>query len=61
MKIKTLQSWQLGVGLCAGALLIEKFLPSNNGFDFIAGFLFGLSIVINISSIIHRRKSTVIS
>jgi hypothetical protein len=47
----------VGLLFLAVALIIEKFLPSNNGLDFIAGFLFGISIVFNLSYIVKLRKA----
>lgn len=47
----------IGVLSLAIALVIERFLPSNNGLDFIAGFLFGISIVFNMSYIGKLRKA----
>jgi len=47
----------IGVLSLAIALVIERFLPSNNGLDFIAGFLFGISIVFNLSYIAKLRKA----
>jgi hypothetical protein len=58
MKYKQLSSQPIGLLLLAIAILIERFLPENNGLDFIAGFLFGLSIVLNISYIYKRSKKT---
>jgi len=47
----------IGLLSLAIALVIERFLPSNNGLDFIAGFLFGISIVFNLSHIGKLRKA----
>jgi len=47
----------IGVLSLAIALVIERFLPSNNGLDFIAGFLFGISIVLNMSYIGKLRNA----
>lgn len=41
----------IGLLSLAMALIIERFLPSNQGLDFLAGFLFGISIVFNLSYI----------
>jgi hypothetical protein len=59
MKFKQLTERPIGVLLLAIALLIERFLPENNGLDFLAGFLFGLSIVLNITFIQRRSKKTI--
>jgi hypothetical protein len=47
----------LGFLSLAIALIIERFLPSNQGLDFLAGFLFGISIVFNMSYISKLRKA----
>jgi hypothetical protein len=47
----------IGVLALAAALLIERFLPSNDGFDFISGFLIGISLVFNISYLASFRKN----
>jgi hypothetical protein len=47
----------LGLLSLAIALIIERFLPSNQGLDFLAGFLFGISIVFNMSYISKLRKA----
>jgi len=49
----------LPVGLLslAIALIIERFLPSSDGLNFIAGFLFGISIVFNLSGISKLRRA----
>jgi len=39
------------------ALIIERFFPSSEGFSFIAGFLFGISLVFNLSYITRLRKA----
>ncbi len=39
------------------ALLIERFFPSSEGLSFIAGFLFGISLVFNLSYITRLRKA----
>ena len=38
------------------AIVIQRFLPANGLFDFLAGFLLGLSLVLNISYILNLRK-----
>jgi len=47
----------VGLLSLAIALIIERFLPSNDGLNFIAGFLFGISIVFNLSGISRLRKT----
>jgi len=47
----------VGLLSLAIALIIERFLPSNDGLNFIAGFLFGISIVFNLSGISRLRKA----
>ncbi len=47
----------IGLLSLAIALIIERFLPSSDGFNFIAGFLFGISIVFNLSGISRLRKA----
>ncbi len=56
MKYKQILEWPLGLILLAVAILIERFLPENDGLDFIAGFLTGLSIVLNLGYIYKRSK-----
>ncbi len=38
----------IGATALAGALIIERFLPSSPGFNFLEGFLFAISLVFNI-------------
>jgi hypothetical protein len=47
----------IGLLSLAIALIIERFLPSNQGLDFLAGFLIGISIVFNMSYISKLRKA----
>ncbi len=47
----------IGLLSLAIALIIERFLPSSDGLNFIAGFLFGISIVFNLSGITRFRKA----
>ena len=47
----------IGLMAFAIALIIERFFPSNQGFDFLAGFLVGISIVFNLSYISKLRKA----
>lgn len=58
MKFKKLSGWQIGVGLFAIVLLMNRFLPANNLFDFIEGFLTGLSIVLNLRYAFTRSWTT---
>jgi len=55
----TNQKWAMPAGLLslAIALLIERFFPSSEGVSFIAGFLFGISLVFNLSYITRLRKA----
>jgi len=46
----------IGLMAIAIALIIERFLPSSHGLDFVAGFLFGISVVFNLSYISKLRK-----
>ena len=48
MKLKYILALPPGMVLLAIAILMEKFLPSNNFNDFIEGLLSGLSVVLNI-------------
>ncbi len=47
----------IGLMALAIALIIERFLPSNQGLNFLSGFLFGISIVFNLSYISKLRKA----
>lgn len=47
----------IGLLSLAIALIIERFLPSSDGLNFIAGFLFGISVVFNLSGISRLRKA----
>jgi len=58
MKFNKFSERPFGVLLLVIALIIERFLPENNALDFTAGFLFGLSILLNISYIYKRSKKT---
>ncbi len=42
--------------LIAIAIILIKFFPGNNLFDFVEGLLFGFSIAINIFYIISKKK-----
>lgn len=60
MKINKLLTMPIGLILLAIAILMDKFLPSNDSLDFIEGFLIGLSIVLNIVyiwAIIQKSKT----
>ncbi len=56
MNNKNFLSWPLGAGLFAIAILMNRFLPANNLFDFIEGFLTGLSIVLNLQYVFKRSR-----
>ncbi|GEM_PF-2471785 len=58
MKFRQLSEWHWGVGLFAIALVMNRFLPSNNLFDFIEGLLTGLSIVLNLQYAFKRSRKT---
>lgn len=46
----------IGITALAAAILMERFLPSNQGLNFLEGFLFGLSMVFNLSYISQLRN-----
>lgn len=46
----------IGVFALVAAILMERFLPSNQGLNFLEGFLFGLSMVFNLSYISQLRN-----
>ena len=48
MKKQNLLAMPIGIILMAIAIIMIKFLPSNNIYDFIEGVLIGLSIVLNL-------------
>jgi len=52
MKLKQALAMPIGILLLSVAILMGKFLPHNNIFDFIVGILTGLSIVLNIYYIV---------
>ena len=58
MKYKQLLALPFGLVLLAISILIERFFPASDGLDFIAGFLIGLSIALNIRYIYMRSKKT---
>lgn len=47
MKYKPLQTLPIGAAFLAIGLVINRFLPENNFFDFMAGLFLGLSLVLN--------------
>lgn len=46
----------IGIFALAAAILMERFLPSGQGYNFIEGFLFGISIVFNMSYVFRLRN-----
>lgn len=46
----------IGIFALAVAILMERFLPSSQGYNFIEGFLFGISIVFNMSYVFRLRN-----
>lgn len=42
----------IGLLMLASSILINRFLPNTESFDFVSGFLMGLSLVINIAGIL---------
>jgi hypothetical protein len=59
MKLKQTLMMPVGMLLLAGAIVMQKFLPHNDLFDFTSGVLIGLSIALNIGYIIAiSRKSS---
>lgn len=46
----------IGITALAAAILMERFLPSNQGLNFLEGFLFGISIVFNMSYVFRLRN-----
>jgi hypothetical protein len=48
MKLKQALAMPIGMILLAIAIIMGKFLPHNNIFDFVVGILTGLSIVLNL-------------
>ena len=51
----------VGTVFFAIALLMERFLPATNLFDFLAGLFIGLSIVLNLSYAWHRSRKRISS
>ena len=58
MKLKYILTLPVGMVLLAIAILMEKFLPSNNILDFLVGLLIGLSLVLNIYYIVAMIRKT---
>jgi predicted Kef-type K+ transport protein len=46
----------IGILALVSAILMERFLPSTEGLNFIEGLLFGMSLVFNMSYILGLRK-----
>jgi hypothetical protein len=61
MKQKQLLTLPIGLILLAVGIMIERFFPEKDGSDFIAGFLIGMSIVLNLTYIYKRSKRLLIS
>jgi len=57
MKIQQVLALPIGMIFLAIAILMEKFLPVNNLFDFIEGLFTGLSIALNIYYIFVITKN----
>ena len=57
MKIQQVLALPIGMIFLAIAILMEKFLSTNNFLDFIEGFFTGLSIVLNIYYIFVIAKN----
>ncbi|HNX55789.1 MAG TPA: hypothetical protein PLG33_08345 [Prolixibacteraceae bacterium] len=47
----------IGAAALAGALIIERFLPSNPGLNFLEGFLFAISLVFNVRYLLSHFKA----
>ena len=56
MKYKFLSTSYLGAGLLVIALLMWKFLPPTNLFNFFEGMLVGLSIPLNLRLIFSQSR-----
>ena len=59
-KLTHVLAMPIGMILLAIAIILNRFLPENNVNDFLIGFLFGLSIALNIYYIfisVKRNKS----
>jgi hypothetical protein len=59
MNYQQVLTWPLGAGLFAVAILMNRFLPATDLFNFIEGFLTGLSIVLNLRYAFNRSKRTI--
>jgi hypothetical protein len=46
----------IGVLALVSAILMERYLPPNEGLNFVEGFLFGVSLVFNMGYILRLRK-----
>jgi hypothetical protein len=57
LKSKQLLAMPIGVILLAIAILMGRYLPSNNILDFIEGLFIGLSIVLNIYYVVVTSKN----
>lgn len=59
LKLRQGLTFPLGLTLLAIAILIERYFSGSDFVDFIAGFLFGLSMVLNCNFIytISRQKN----
>lgn len=55
--MKQIASTQAGVILFALAILIDRFLPQTNLFDFLAGMFTGLSILLNVRYVLAIAKN----
>ncbi len=58
MRTQNLLAMPTGIILMAIAIIMIKFFPVNNMFDFIEGFLIGLSIVLNIFYMFNISKKS---
>jgi L-lactate permease len=58
MKTQNLSAMPIGVILMGIALMLIKYFPDNIIFDFLEGFLIGLSIVLNIFYMFTNSKTS---
>jgi len=58
MKTQNFLTMPIGIILMAIAIIMIKFLPGNNIFDFIEGLLIGLSIALSISYMYTNSKKS---
>jgi hypothetical protein len=56
MKNKQLLALPIGIILLGISLLMGRFLPATNLFDFLEGLLIGLSIALNIAYIFYQSR-----